>query len=698
MKKILIIFTICITTIVTAQNGKWTWMKGDNIAGGGLGNYGTKGVAALTNEPPGRYQPAYWTDLNGNFWLYGGYSSMGEVNDLWKFDPLTNMWTWMSGFQGTSNNMGNYGPIGVPGVNYCPSARGYGTNCWTDKNNNLWLLGGTNSGDDLWKYDIATNEWTLVKGSNNFAVQPVYGVKGVPDINNTPGVIVETKSGYVDDQNNLWMIGNGTELLWRYGINNNQWTWMKGDNSMSSANFGVKGVEAATNQPISRYSYTKWRDVDGNFYIFAGLATGLFGSGEMNDVWKFNPNTNNWTWVSGTQVPNDNGTTPAKCTKNVADVPAARYENQTVSTVGCASAFWSFGGFRTDTSTFTQYFMNDLWLYDAKTNQWTFVGGDLVGNQVGNYGTKGVYASTNILPGRGGVGIWSDKQDNLWIFGGYSNGWSLTNDLWKFEPDTSCFKTSLSVNYSLPPFTDTVKCGNQAIVYSLPNTADFKIFPANNTYTFNVDTTLITFNPSVTTTYTLMGKDKGLCPGKDTLVVTILVVPPPNAAAIASPIATGINSPTSTFINQSTNAIKYEWYYKGVIVSTAKDYTATQSALGIYCYTLVAFNIQGCTDTTNVCFEITPDISVVIPNSFTPNGDGKNDVFKAITKNLDKCNFKIFNRYGETVFETTDPTKGWDGLYQGSKVADIGTYYYIFEYVSGSKREKVIKGDVSLIK
>ncbi|HMT35243.1 MAG TPA: kelch repeat-containing protein, partial [Chitinophagaceae bacterium] len=148
---------------VKAQSGVWTWMKGSNT-GLSVGNYGVKGVSAPTNEPPARYQTAYWTDQNGDLWLFGGVVSGDLYNDLWRYSVSTNEWTWVSGAQGAANQVGVSGVQGVPSVNNFPSARGYGANCWTDNNNNLWLFAGygydnaasTGALEDLWKYNIAT--------------------------------------------------------------------------------------------------------------------------------------------------------------------------------------------------------------------------------------------------------------------------------------------------------------------------------------------------------------------------------------------------------------------------------------------------------------------------------------------------------------------------------------------------------------
>ena len=55
---------------VNAQNGVWTWMHGDNFVNS-LGIYGTQAVSTSFNKPPSRYQAAYWTDQNGDFWFFG---------------------------------------------------------------------------------------------------------------------------------------------------------------------------------------------------------------------------------------------------------------------------------------------------------------------------------------------------------------------------------------------------------------------------------------------------------------------------------------------------------------------------------------------------------------------------------------------------------------------------------------------------
>ena len=98
MKKFLILLLlICLLQHSSAQPGEWTWIHG-SATSGNPGSYGTQGIPSPTNEPPAAYEPMEWTDQNGNFWLYGGRSSAGDFfNALWKYDPVSNEWTWING-------------------------------------------------------------------------------------------------------------------------------------------------------------------------------------------------------------------------------------------------------------------------------------------------------------------------------------------------------------------------------------------------------------------------------------------------------------------------------------------------------------------------------------------------------------------------------------------------------------------------
>ena len=90
--------------------------------------------------------------------------------------------------------------------------------------------------------------------------------------------------------------------------------------------------------------------------------------------------------------------------------------------------------------------------------------------------------------------------------------------------------------------------------------------------------------------------------------------------------------------------------------------------------------------------------AVYVPNSFTPNGDGKNDLFRIRTYGLDHITvFRVFNRWGEMVFETTDINAGWDGTWRGA-LCFPAVYVWYIEGTCFSGQQVVMKGNVTLIR
>ena len=131
---------IALHVLSEAQGGTWVWMNGSNVPGA-AGAYGTQGVASVLNSPPALYEAVQWTDKQGNFWIFGGVSSLGQLSDLWKFNPVANTWTWVKG-TGAVDDGGTFGVQGVPAITNNPPARGWGVASWTDAAGDLWLYGG----------------------------------------------------------------------------------------------------------------------------------------------------------------------------------------------------------------------------------------------------------------------------------------------------------------------------------------------------------------------------------------------------------------------------------------------------------------------------------------------------------------------------------------------------------------------------
>lgn len=113
-------------------------------------------------------------------------------------------------------------------------------------------------------------------------------------------------------------------------------------------------------------------------------------------------------------------------------------------------------------------------------------------------------------------------------------------------------------------------------------------------------------------------------------------------------------------------------------------------------YTVNATNEYGCEATASVHIHVNDHL--FLPNVFSPNGDGRNDVFRLGNLGYKRVQeFLIFNRWGELVFSTTDGKQGWDGTYKGVP-ADLGTYFYTITIEMTDYSIKKLKGDVTLIR
>src|SRR5206468_244505 len=119
--------------------------------------------------------------------------------------------------------------------------------------------------------------------------------------------------------------------LWRYNIATNTWTWMKGSNMQGQAGtWGTTGVEDSLNTPSGRWAYDRWKDKSGNLWLFGGNGFDITGfTWPLGDLWRYNPVTNNWTWMNGSNTGSALGTYGTKCVTSPSNKPTHRYESRT---------------------------------------------------------------------------------------------------------------------------------------------------------------------------------------------------------------------------------------------------------------------------------------------------------------------------------------------------------------------------------
>lgn len=163
-------------------------------------------------------------------------------------------------------------------------------------------------------------------------------------------------------------------------------------------------------------------------------------------------------------------------------------------------------------------------------------------------------------------------------------------------------------------------------------------------------------------------------------------------AEAINPVITGdltIDQGQTTELSTMIEYAEYEWTTgetsSTIIVGEAGDYGVT------------TYGENGCSGSHSVTVEVLIRNDVLIPNAFSPNDDGINDVFSTIsTTPLISYDMAIYNRWGNRIFETKDPTDGWDGKTNGQK-ADMGVYAYYLNVVFADGSEKLYRGNITLI-
>jgi gliding motility-associated-like protein len=194
------------------------------------------------------------------------------------------------------------------------------------------------------------------------------------------------------------------------------------------------------------------------------------------------------------------------------------------------------------------------------------------------------------------------------------------------------------------------------------------------------------------------------CTATETNFNVACVYESPVAVAGADPTEVTTLEPLVAFSNNSENASSYAWNFgDGTYGFAFEPFHVFPPVAGDYLVSLVAMNEVGCTDTAYVSIHVEETLIYYVPNSFTPNNDEKNQEFMPILSQGYKngtYRLRIFNRWGELVFESLDPSRGWGGDY-GPNHTDCqsGTYTWVLNFqVLQTQEDKEIVGNVNLIK
>ncbi len=298
--------------------------------------------------------------------------------------------------------------------------------------------------------------------------------------------------------------------------------------------------------------------------------------------------------------------------------------------------------------------------------------------------------------------------------GGYRYSWTnslgnkdtihinpLVNTTYKVTVTDSCGNTATdSSTVYFIPYTplhltlnnDTVICGGGRVLLD----ADVTNGLPNYTYVWSPNMTThdsVTVRPANTTAYILNVTDA--CGFTKTDTVNVTVYP------INSDFQYSFTTNQSlAFDNLSSGAVSYYWNFGDASddsISALANPEHYYSNEGTFNVMLISINQNGCSDTAFRTIIILPDFYFYFPNAFSPNKNNKNDVFRGYGEGLKSYRMRIFDRWGQLIFESNDINIGWDGTYKGDDVSS-GVYVCVFDVENFRSNKNRRFGSITLIR
>lgn len=277
------------------------------------------------------------------------------------------------------------------------------------------------------------------------------------------------------------------------------------------------------------------------------------------------------------------------------------------------------------------------------------------------------------------------------------DAWSTTNN--SFNCNLGVFKfefnfTGPSASISAIPLSG---CAPSNVMFSNTSTQT-----ENFLWDFGDGTTSTESEPShvyeTPGTYyvTLVAIDSDACIPNDTAYLTINVFDLPEADFSFTPDSVSVFG-FANFIDQSSGALSWFWTFGDGTNSSLQNPTHAYPAAGNYTVCQTVTNADGCTD--SICKQIEVfEISILdVPNAFSPNADGVNDIFLPVNYGLSDFEFRIYNRWGQLVFQSSDSSIGWDGYFNGIE-QEVGTYAYVVSGKGKDNAQYYRQGNLTLVR
>ena len=213
----------------------------------------------------------------------------------------------------------------------------------------------------------------------------------------------------------------------------------------------------------------------------------------------------------------------------------------------------------------------------------------------------------------------------------------------------------------------------------------------------------VAFYPTQSGQYTVTGTGANGC--SNIAIANVTVWEAPIAAFTILDLSLTTSTPMTGFDNLSSGAVSYNWDFGDGSPNSNEfepEHWFPDDQAGEYEITLTAYSAQGCPAEAIKYVHVFQDFTIYVPNAFTPDGNGKNEIFKPVMDgfNEDDYTLYIFNRWGDLIFESHNMEVGWDGKFarQDFQVQDGVYTWKIVTGLKDSSDSKMFVGHVSLLK
>jgi gliding motility-associated-like protein len=270
-----------------------------------------------------------------------------------------------------------------------------------------------------------------------------------------------------------------------------------------------------------------------------------------------------------------------------------------------------------------------------------------------------------------------------------------------YSANGACTDTNKQAIYLFPPLTVNMKALD-SVCSGKPVTIDAQVAGGDPLpgYTYSWTPSLGTgagpyiVNPTTSTTYSCTATDG--CGNSTSSETVVGIDPTPKAIFTATPNPVYAGEYVA-FVDNSTLADSWYWTFgTNGATSTASFPYYQYDVAGNYIVTLWVTSKDGCRDSTSDTVHVLEIIYV--PNVFTPNGDGQNDVFHVTATSIKTYSIEIFNRWGQKVFSADSPNVDWDGKSMAGVEESDGIYFYLIKATDYVNKDYNLKGYVQLIR